>query len=120
VAAQQDEVVEVLVLPDHAALNLILDHGLAGQGRAKPDRRLDAVWGFRRVAVAPHAVIEPGAAFGARLLAHRRQLFRRRVTAIGLAAGEQLLRHPAVARGPADTADDVPSPTDRRPFRPAH
>ncbi len=29
VAAQQHEVVEVLVLPDHAALDLVLDHGLA-------------------------------------------------------------------------------------------
>ena len=34
VGAQQHEVVEVLVLPDHAALHLILDHGLAG--RAAP------------------------------------------------------------------------------------
>ena len=33
VAAQKHEVVEVLVLPDHAALNLVLDHGLAGLGR---------------------------------------------------------------------------------------
>ncbi len=29
VGAQQDEVVEVLVLPDDAALHLIVDHGLA-------------------------------------------------------------------------------------------
>ena len=34
VGAQQHEVVEVLVLPDDAALDLILDHGLAG--RAAP------------------------------------------------------------------------------------
>ena len=33
VAAQQDEVVEILVLPDHAALNLVLDHGFAGLRR---------------------------------------------------------------------------------------
>ena len=33
VAAQQHEVVEVLVLPDHAALNLVLDHGFAGLRR---------------------------------------------------------------------------------------
>ena len=34
VGAQEDEVVEVLVLEDDAALHLVLDHGLAG--RAAP------------------------------------------------------------------------------------
>src|ERR1700710_1579758 len=42
VATQQHEVVEILVLPDHAALNLILDHGLPGLRCAQPDGRLDA------------------------------------------------------------------------------
>jgi hypothetical protein len=42
VAAQQHEVVEVLVLPDHAALDLVLDHGLAGLRRLEPDRGLHA------------------------------------------------------------------------------
>ena len=62
VGAQQHEIVEVLVLPDDAALDLILDHGLAGQRRLEPDRRLDAGRRLARIAVAPAAVIELGAA----------------------------------------------------------
>ena len=34
VGAQQHQIVEILVLPDDAALHLVLDHGLAG--RAAP------------------------------------------------------------------------------------
>ena len=38
VAPQQDEIVEVLVLPHHAALDFVLDHGFAGLRRAQSDR----------------------------------------------------------------------------------
>ena len=103
VAAQQHEVVEVLVLPDHAALDLILDHGFAGLRRLEADRGLDAGRRFGRIAVAPQAVIEAGAAFGARGLAHRLEFVLRGVAAIGLARGQQLLGHFAVARGAAET-----------------
>ena len=118
VAPQQHEVVEVLVLPDHAALNLILDHGLAGLRRLEPDGGLDAGRGFRRIAVAPQPVIEPGTALGAGLLAHRGQFLRRRVTVIGFAAGEQLLGDLAVARGAAELVDDVAVPIEPEPFQP--
>ncbi len=98
IATQQHEVVEVLVLPDHAALDLILDHGLAGLGRPEPDRGLHAGRRFRGVAVAPQAVIEARAALGARLFPHRREFLRRGVAAIGLAAW------PATARPPRGAA----------------
>src|ERR1700730_214763 len=83
VAAQQHEIVQILVLPDYAALNLIFDHGLAGLRRPQPDRGLYAGRSFRGIAIAPHAVVEPRAALGAGLFAHRRELFRRGVAAIG-------------------------------------
>ena len=47
VRAQQHEVVEVLVLPDDAALHLILDRGLAGE------RRLERITGLTRTARRP-------------------------------------------------------------------
>src|SRR5215208_3802446 len=58
VAAQENEVVEVLVLPDHAALNLVLYYGFSGLRRPEPDSGLHAGWGFRSIAVAPHAVVK--------------------------------------------------------------
>ena len=59
VGAQQHEIVEVLVLPGDAALDLVLDHGLAGQRRLQPDRGLDAGRRVGRIAVAPAAVVKP-------------------------------------------------------------
>ena len=118
VAAQQDEIVEVLVLPDHAALDLVLDHGLAGLRRLEPDRRLDAGRRLGRIAVAPQAVVEPGAALGARLLAHRREFLRRGVAAIGLAGGQQCFGDLAVPRGAAELVDDVAVPIEPEPFQP--
>jgi len=99
VAAQQHEIVEVLVLPDHAALHLILDHGLAGQGRAEPDRRLDATWSFRRVA--GRATSRHRAACALPRGPSRASPVScsgRGVAAIGLAVGEQLPGDLAVAR----------------------
>ena len=58
VGAQQHEIVEILVLPDHAALDLILDHGFAGQLRLEPDGRLHADKRLGEVAVPPQPVIK--------------------------------------------------------------
>src|SRR5262249_60984870 len=74
VGAQQDEVVEVLVLPYHAALDLVLDHGLARGRGLEPDDRLHARRRLGRVAVAPAAVVELRAAFATGPLAHLLQL----------------------------------------------
>lgn len=118
VGAQQHQVVQVLVLPDHAALHLILDHGLAGQRRLEPDHRRDAGGRFGRIAVAPQAVVEAGTALGACLLAHRGHFLQRRIAAIGLAFGKQLLGDLAVARGAAELVDDVAVPIEPEPVEP--
>src|SRR6202022_1742511 len=68
--------------------------------------------------MAPQAVVEPRTALGARLFPHRREFFLRGVAAIGLAAGKQLLRNFAVARGPAELVDDLAVPIEPEPFQP--
>src|SRR5438105_12936191 len=42
VGTQQDEIVEVFVLPENATMDLILDHRLSNQRRLKTSTRLDA------------------------------------------------------------------------------
>ena len=117
VATQQHEIVEVLVLPDHAALHLVLDHGLAGLRRLEADGGLYVGRRLGRIAVAPHSVIEAGAALGARLLAHRRQFLRRGVAAISLATGEQLLGHFPMSCGAAELVYDVAVPIELQPLQ---
>ena len=117
IASQQHEIVEILVLPDHAALHLVLDHGLAGLGRPEPDRGFYACGRFGRVAVPPQAVIEAGAAFRAGLFPHRRELFRGGVAAVSLAAGQQLLGDLPVPRGAGELVDDVAIPVEFEPFQ---
>src|SRR6266498_1985466 len=85
VRTQQHEVIEVFVLPDDPPLHLIFDHGFAGQRRLEPDHRRNSGRGFRRVAVAPAAVVELGTAFTARLLAHLGEFLGRGIATIGAA-----------------------------------
>ena len=85
VRTQQHEVVEVFVLPDDPPLHLILDHGFAGQWRLEPDHRRHSGRDFRCIAVAPAAVVELGAAFAARLLAHLSEFLGRGIATIGAA-----------------------------------
>ena len=118
VRAQQHEVVEVLVLPHHPALHLVLDHGLARERRLEPDHRLDAGRRVGRVAVAPAPVIELGAAFAARLFAHLGELFGAGIAVIGTAGGQQRLGHLAVARRARELVDRVAVPLDAEPGEP--
>ena len=116
VAAEQDEIVEVFVLPDDAALHLILDHGFSGLGRAQANGRLDPGRGFGRIAVAPQAVVKTGAALGAGFLAHRRELFGRGVTIIGLAGRQQAFGDLAMTACAAELVDDLAVPIELEPF----
>ena len=118
VATQQHEVVEVLVLPDHAALDLVLNHGFAGLRRLEPDGGLHAGRRFGGIAVAPQAVIKAGAALGAGFLAHRREFLRRRIAAIGVAAGQQCFGNFAVPRGTVELVDDLAIVVEPEPFQP--
>ena len=86
--------------------------------RPQPDHRLDAGRRLGRVAVAPAAVIELGAALAARLLAHLVEFLLGRVAAIGLACGQQLLGHLAVAGGAGELVDDLAVPVDAEPGEP--
>ena len=118
VRAQQHQIVEVLVLPDHAALNLVLDHGLAALRRLEADHGPGAGRRLGRIAVAPAAVVAHGAALGFCRLAHRRQFLRRRVTAIGLAFGQELFGDLAVPGGAAELVDGLAVPFDAEPAQP--
>src|SRR5262249_18656139 len=118
VGAEQYEVVEVLVLPDHAALDRILDDGLAFGRRFQPDHGLDAGRRLARIAVAPAAVVELRAAFAPRGFAHFREFLGTRVTVIGLAGGEQLFRDLAMPRGAGELRDRFAVPRDAEPSEP--
>ncbi len=115
VGSQQHQVVQVLVLPRHAALDLVFDDGLTGERRLEPDHRLDAGRGFARIAVAPAAVVELRAALAARGLAHLRELLGARIAMVGLAGGEQLLRHFSMARRTGELVDRLAVPIDAEP-----
>src|SRR5262249_36583144 len=80
-----------------------------------PDYRLDAGLGVARRAVAAAAVIEPGAALGARLLAHLREVFLRAMAVIGVAGGQHLLRHLAMPGGAGKLVDGLAVPIAAAP-----
>ena len=118
VGAQQHQVVEVLVLPDHATLDLILDDGLALGRRLEADDRLDAGRRLFRIAVAPAAVVELRASFAPRGFAHFCELLGTRVTVIGFAGGKQRFRDLAVARGAGELRDRLAVPVEAEPGQP--
>ncbi len=118
VRTQQHKVVEVLVLPDDAALHLIVDHGFAAERRFQPDRRLDAGRRLARIAVAPQAVVEFSPALGARRFAHLREFFGRGVAMIGVSGRQQLLGNLAVAGSAGELIDRVAVPFDAEPGQP--
>src|SRR5690606_40010592 len=84
IAAQQDEVIELLVRKAHLAHHMIANDGFAFIRRAETNDGLYTGRRFGRVAVAPAPVIAGGAAFGAGFLAHFFKLFRACVAAICL------------------------------------
>jgi hypothetical protein len=111
-------IVEILVLPDHAALDLILDDGFAGERRLEPDRRLGARRRLARIAVAPAPVIESGAAFAPRRLAHLRKLLGSSIAAIRMAGGKELFGDLAVPRRARELIDGLAVPVDAEPGEP--
>ena len=115
VGAQKHEVVEILVLPHHPALDLVLDDRLALARRLEPDHRLDAGRRLGRVAVAPAPVVAHRPALGFRRLAHLLQLPRARVAVIGAAGGDEALGDLLVARGAGELVHGVAVPVDAEP-----
>src|SRR6202023_2088772 len=112
---QQHEIVEVLALPNHAALDLVLDRGFAFARRLEPDDRLDPGRRLFRIAIAPTAVVELRASFALRGFAHFCEFLGTRVTVIGLAGGKQLFRDLAVARGAGELRDSLAVPIEAEP-----
>src|SRR5689334_8335599 len=84
IRAQQDEIVEIFVLPNHATLNLVFDDCLSRQWCLDADDRIDAGWNVLWIAIAATSIIETCAAFGPSLLAHRGKLVLAAVTAIAV------------------------------------
>ena len=115
VRAQDDQVVELLVLDRYLAHHMVADRRRAFARRLEADRRKHAGRGLGRVAVAPGAVIADRALLGLGPLAHRLQFCRRAVAAIGAASGEQTLRDLGVMRGAGELVDDVAVPLDTEP-----
>src|SRR5581483_7293984 len=115
VRAQQDEVVEVLVLPHDAALHLVVDRRFSGQRRLKTDNRIDSRRHVFWIAITATAVIEAGAPLGARFLAHRREFFLAAIAAIGMAGGKHLLRHLTMPGRARELKDNFAVPIEAKP-----
>ncbi len=118
IRTKQDEIIEVLVLPNHAPLHLVLDHCLASQRSLEPEHRLDPGRGFGWVAIAPTAVIELGTALAARLLAHLHEFLWRGVAKIGTARVKQRASDLAVALGVRKLVDGGAIPIEPEPGEP--
>src|SRR4029453_11285303 len=82
------------------------------------DDRFDAGRSFLRVALAPAAIVELGAALATRCLAHFAELLRARIAVVGLASGQQPLGHLAVAGGPRKLEQRVAIPVETEPGQP--
>ncbi|OIQ70399.1 hypothetical protein GALL_479880 [mine drainage metagenome] len=96
VRAQQDQVVEILVLEGHVALHLVGDQGLALSRGPQPDH-IGLVRVIIAVAITPGRTDHP--ALGAGGLALMRQFVGGHVATIGRAARQHLLHDRAVAIG---------------------
>jgi len=118
VGANQDQVVQVFVAPDHPALNLILNDGFALEARAQADDGLHARRCLTTIAVTPTPVVEPRAAFGTRLLPHLLQLLRARIAVVGMPAGQQLRGDLPVALGACKLGNGLAVPGQPKPFEP--
>src|SRR5680860_1657595 len=97
VAAQDHEIVEILVGEYDAALYAVLDHRLSVARRLEADRRRDPRGRLGWVAMTPRAVIARRAPLCARARAHGLQLLGARIAAIGVTLGEQLFGDLAMA-----------------------
>ena len=120
VGAQQHQIVQVLVLPDHAALDLIVDHRFACQRRLEPDRRLHACGRLARLHRDRASVRHRSSARPSRraALAHLRKLLRTCIAVIGAPLREQLrprLDHSPSRAARANLVDRLAVPADAEP-----
>src|SRR4029079_6633598 len=115
VRAQQHKVVEIFIQPDHAALNLVLDHRLARQRCFDADDRIDSGRDILWIAIATMTAVKARTTFSPRLLAHGDELLLTAIAAIRVAGGKHLLRYLAVTGRPRKLEDDFPVPGKTKP-----
>src|SRR5262249_17562148 len=115
VAAQNDEVVEILVGEHHAPLHAILDHRVALARPLEADHWRDAGGGFHFISVAPGPVMSGPPPCRTRNLAHGNKLLGARMAAIGLALAKQLLGSLAVTRSTRELIDRLTVPIELEP-----
>ena len=118
VGAQQNEIVEILVLEDDASLHGVLDDRLAVLGRLDAHDIGRAGGRLGGVAIAPAAVVAPGALFRLGLLAHLLEFLRGGVAAIGAALRQQRFGDLGMARGARGLVDDLAVPIEAEPLQP--
>ena len=115
VGAQDDEVVELLVRDRDGALHVVGDDGLAVARRLEADGRRAAFGRVLCIEIAAVPVIERGAALGARPLAHRFELGRAAIAAIGMARGDERLDRLGMARQSRRLQHDLAVPVELEP-----
>src|SRR5579864_7095153 len=115
IGAQNNEVVELRVGDDDAALHAVDDHGLAILRRLQANDRQNSGRRLLWIAIAPGAVIAYRAPLGARLRAYRFELGGRAIAVIGLALGEELARNLGVTVETRRLTDDVAIPVEAEP-----
>src|SRR6476620_3639267 len=118
VRTQQDEVIEIFVLPNDASLNLIVDDSFSSERCLEPDDRIYSGGHVIRITLAAAAAIEARAAFRPGLLAHRGEFVRSAIASVGMTCGEKLLGHLAVARRARELEDDLTVPGQAKPGQP--
>jgi hypothetical protein len=116
VRSQNYEIVEIAVLEYHLALDGILNDRFALLWSFEPDRRFDAGRRFGGFAVAPRPVIAYRALLGLRLGAHRVQLLRRAIAAIGMSGSKQRLDDLAMSSNARILRDRLAIPIETEPF----
>ena len=117
VRAQDNDVLEILVLEHDAALDHVLDHGLALARGLEADDGLNAGRGFGGIAVAPGAQHHERRLLGLGLGAHRGQIVGREIALVGLSHCQQLARDLGVAARPAELRHDLVVPLQAKPFQ---
>ena len=116
VRPQQHEIIQLGIVHRHRALHLIVNGDTAFTRRLQTDHIIGIVWPIGAVAPAP--VVSHRLPGGALLLAQGGQLFGRRITAIGVARGQQCVRHLGMAGSPAELVDHLAIPIQVQPGHP--
>ena len=115
VAAQEDQIVELRVRGDHAALHTVVDDGFTFARGLEANDRIDPRGRFGRIAIAPRAVIKNRAPFRTGALAHCCKLFLRAVALIGVSGDQHLVCDGCVPAGARVLINRLVIPFEAKP-----